>query len=389
MYAATASIVHEDSYQAGREAVEELLDEMASTPDLVMLFATSEHEPQRVMDGIWSQLPDGVRLIGCSSFAEIGGEDAMTGSVTVMGIVFGPVLWGLYQIDEVGASSTEAGRKLGRMIADLQPRVVIAFPDGLVANSMKFVNGMQSVLGSSCPIVGGLASEALNFEHTYQFLDRRAFSGGAVALALGGPITVVTSAGSGFQPVGVVRTCTEVVDDKFVHSLDGESALELYKAFLGDDVLGRPNIGLEFPLAVISGAGGDFMASDERSQVIRAVRQLDEQRGALVCAGDIYQGAKVRMTRATKNDLITAAASATERASRELPDASLCLLFNCAGRKIILGAKYQKEIESAFAVLDSQIPRIGFYTYGEIAPVDGANMYHDETFTLVLLGMAA
>lgn len=385
MRAKTVSIVHEDAREAGRDAVDELLDELGETPQLVLAFVTSSLDPQRALEGVWSGLDSSVRLLGCSSFAEIGASEALSDSVTLMGIVFETVEWELFKLDAVGDSSRAAGRELARDIAAFEPKLVMVLPDGVVANTMKFVNGMQDQLGADCPIIGGLASEHLSFEHTHQFLDREVFSGGAVALALRGPLRVATAAGSGFQPVGGARTATRVVDDKYIYALDGESAVELYKSFLGPDAAQRPTLGLEFPLAIVHASGGDYMESDERSLVIRAIRTLDEERGAIECGGDVYEGARLRMTRASKEDLVAAAVNAVERAKRELPNAQMCLLFNCVGRKIVLGARYQSEVEAALAKL-GDIPRIGFYTYGEIAPIGGTNMYHDETFTLALLG---
>jgi hypothetical protein len=388
MYAQTVSIVHEDAHQAGRQTAAELLAQMIRPPDVVLAFVTSRHAPQQALDGLWSLLPPRTRLLGCSSFAEIGTEEATAGSVTLMGIAFERVEWATFKLDadQVRGSSTTAGRALGERIAGFRPKLVLLLLDGMTVNSTKLVRALQEPLGPGCPVIGGVASEGLQFVRTFELFDREVLEGGVVALALRGPVTLATSARAGFQPVGVTRTCTRVEDDRLILELDGESALGLYKGFLGPDVAGRPNIGAEFPLALIEGTGGDYMASDERSQVIRGVRRLDEARGALLCGGDVHEGAKVRMTRATKGDLIAAAASAAAQAQRALPNAKLGLCFDCAGRRLVLGGRYQEEIRDAFAALDPKLPKIGFYTYGEIAPVDGTNMVHDETFTLALVG---
>lgn len=384
MRARTVSINHENSYQAGRQAALELVEELAK-PDLVMMFANSRHDAQGVLDGVWSVLAEPTRLIGCSSYAEIGAEDAAIGSVTLMGIEFGKVEWQLFSLDAVGESSTDAGRRLAESMQDFGPRLVVVLPD-LVANSIQLVRAMREVLGRECPIIGGVASEQLEFVRTWEFLDRKVIASGVVALAMRGPLRVVTVARAGFQPVGAMRTCTRVEDGKLILELDGRSALDIYKELLGPGVAERANIGIEFPLAVIQRTpGGDYMSSDERAQVIRVVRQLDEERGALLCAGDIEEGVKIRMTRGNKEDLIAAAKLAIEQGIAAMPDAQLAFLFNCAGRKLVLGARYREEIAAAFGAL-GDVPRIGFYTYGELAPVDGTNMYHDETFTLALVG---
>lgn len=387
MLAKTASIVHEDSFQAGREVVAELLDELGGPPEVVLVFASSELDQRAVLDGMWTRLPKDVRLLGCSSTAEIGAEEALAGSVTAMGFTFGRVQWEVYQLRSIEGDGNTAGHKLGDMIAPFDPKLVILLGDGLVGNSMKLVDGMQAKLGRDCPIVGGLASENLTFQHTYQLFDREVFEHGAVALALRGPISLATATGSGFQPVGAIRTCTEVVDGKRIMSLDDAPAIEIYKSFLGEDVTRRPGIGIEFPLAIIGTPGGDYMTSDERTQVIRVVRHIDEQTGSLQCGGDVYPGAKVRLTRATKDDLIAAARTCVVQAKAEVPNPAVCFLFACAGRKIVLGGRYQEEITAAFSAL-GDTPRIGFYCYGELNPVGGTNMYHDETFTLALVGEA-
>ena len=65
---------------------------------------------------------------------------------------------------------------------------------------------------------------------------------------------------------------------------------------------------------------------------------------------------------------------------------SLAFVFNCAGRKLNLGSQYTAEVAAAFEALGPSVPKVGFYTYGEICPVDGTQMYHDETFTVTLVG---
>lgn len=385
MRAITASIVHDDAYTAGRETATELLDRLGQTPDVVLVFASAAHDPAAVLEGMWSRLPASVRLLGCTSFAEIGDDGAVVESVTAMALSFDTVQWQVYRVDPIDGTSADAGRMLAEQMVDFDPSLVITLPDGLRLNSTKFVAAMQEVLGRR-PVIGGLSADDLSFDRTAELFDRDVLRGGAVALALRGPIVFASSAMAGFQPVGVTRTCTRVEHDKRIVELDGHPALDLYREFLGPDVAERPNIGTEFPLAMVESPNADYMASDERFQVIRAVRELDAKRGSLACGGDVYEGAKVRMTRGTKDDLIAAAVEATAQARRAVPNPVVGLFFNCAGRKLVLGARYPAEVRAAFDALGPDVAKIGFYTFGEIAPVAGANMYHDETFTLALLG---
>lgn len=367
------------------------MSRLRGDPDVVIVFASSQHDPVQVLDGLWTVLPSQTQLIGCSSHSEISSEQALSGSVTAMALQLGDVesaVFELHDIDHASpTASVDAGYALGEQLRAFGPDFVMVLPDGIKLNSTKLVASLKQTLDSRCPIVGGVASDDLSFVRTCQFFNHDVFTDGVVALALRGPLRVTTVAKAGFQPLGKARTCTKVENDNLILELDGQSALELYKDFLGPEITERPDIGIEFPLAVITASGADYMVSDERSQVIRVVRRLDNERGALQCGGDVYEGAKIRMTRASKTDLIEAARLAAAEAMAAIERASFGLLFNCAGRKIILGARYRQEISVAFQELPVQLPRIGFYTFGEIAPVNGEVSYHDETFTMALIEM--
>jgi hypothetical protein len=89
--AVTVSIVNPDPARAGADVAEELLAELGRAPDLVLLFASAALAPQAVLDGFYSVLPAAVRLIGCSSYAEVNSEEALSHSVTAMGFLLGPV----------------------------------------------------------------------------------------------------------------------------------------------------------------------------------------------------------------------------------------------------------------------------------------------------------
>ncbi len=406
MRAVTASIVHEDPYMAGRDTIAEILDHLArepgsaapsssrtpalvgAKPDVVLAFVSSRYDPERVLAGMWSRLPATTRLIGCSSYAEIGADDALFGSVTAMGMQLDGIEYDLF-VEECGAwgESHEIGRRLGAKMLGFDPALVIILPDGSMVNSPQLILGMQEVLGTKRTIVGGVAADHIEYHQTFELFDREVRRNAVVALALKGPIEVATCAKAGFQPVGVERTCTLVEDDKLILELDGVSALGLYKEMLGPDITERPSIGIEFPLAVILGSAGDYMSSDYRSHLIRVVRKLDEERGGLLCGTDIHTGARVRMTTAAKDDLLDAAILAVAEAKEKMPSPALALVFSCAGRRLVLGSRYHEEIKGAFSVLGWDVPRIGFYTFGEIAPVDGVTRFHSETFTVTLLGM--
>lgn len=384
MRAATVSILNSSSMIAGQEVAEGLSLELGGPPRCIIVFISSRHDPQQVLAGLTRRLPQDTVIVGCSSFAEINSEEAVAGSVTAMGM--SGIECAAFKVDNVLTDSRNAGRDIARQAQAFDPSVIITFPDGIAGNAAEYVRGMQDVLGATFPIVGGVAAEHLAFERTHEIYGRTVISGGAVALALRGRMTIATAAKSGFQPVGMVRTVTRVEGKNLILEFDHEPALRIYKEFLGHAFGDQQMIGIEFPLLCVPNIGGDYMNSDDQINVVRVVRKLDEERGGLLLSSEIEVGAKIRLTCSTKDDLLDAAVLATEEALRRVPSPELAFIFGCAGRKLNLGARYQEEIRRAFQLLDVHLPKVGFYTYGELSPVRDVTVCHDETFTVALFG---
>lgn len=376
--AATASILHEDSLSAGREAVAELLDRLGQQPDLVLAFASAAYDPEAVLSGLYSRLDARVPLVGCSSYAEINSDEALSKSVTVMGLVLEGVEIRTYRAAVEDGDSRALGRRLGAEIAAFGPDLVITFPDGVRVNSTPYLLGLQEHLGDRFPIVGGVAADMATFTKTWELHHRDALTGHAVAVALKGKFEIAAIAKSGFHPIGVARRATRVEGAKAVIELDGQPALGLYKDYLGLAGADLQTAGLEFPLGI---AG----SSDTADPIVRAVQGVDEARSALLCSGDVPEGAYVCMMRGTRDDLIQGATAAVDAALKQVPAPSVALFFDCMGRKLVLGARYKEELGPVMAKLGPDVPKIGFYTYGELALAEGVSRHHDETFTMVLL----
>ncbi|WP_136968340.1 FIST signal transduction protein [Polyangium sorediatum] len=384
MRAATVSIVHTDALTAGREVAEELTFELGGPPETVLLFVSSQHDPVQVLAGLRGRLPAGVVVAGCSSFAEINTDEGLTSSVTAMGLR--GIECAAFKVDSLLPDSRRAGHALAEKVRGFGPSLLVTFPDGIHGSPGEYVRGLQDVLGATFPIVGGVSAEHLAFERTSQICNREVLTGGAVALAIRGTRAIATAAKSGFRPLGAVRTVTRVEGKNLILELDGKPALRIYKDFLGHAFRDQQMIGIEFPLLVILDFEGSYMDSDERVNVVRVVRKLDEEKGGLLLSSEIAVGMKIRLTCSTRDDLLLAAAQAAEEVHRKMPSPSLALVFGCAGRKLILGTRYQEEIRRAFSALAPGVPKVGFYTYGELCPVRDITLCHDETFTVVLLG---
>jgi len=100
----------------------------------------------------------------------------------------------------------------------------------------------------------------------------------------------------------------------------------------------------------------------------------------------------VRLMHANNQQLVTGAgAAAGEVCQSSGPDATqLALLFSCVGRKLLMGAQIDMEIEEVAAHLPPGTLVSGFYTYGEIGYYkdSGHCELHNQTMTVTSLSEA-
>lgn len=380
--AVTVSIVHSDPAHAGIDVAQELLDELGRAPDLVLLFASAALAPQAVLDGFYSVMPAEVRLIGCSSYAEINSEEALTHSVTAMGFLLGPVEAKIVR-GEAGPGRA-VGEAMAAELAGFDPALLLVLPDVLTVNVAHLLEGLQGRLGRTLPIIGGAPADMGAIAATHQFRDREVYPGGVVGLALRGPLRVATAADSGYTLFGSERTVTRAAGVKILE-IDGQSAVQAYLDALGPRASELPGAMIEHPLGIVGARG---VRRDE-SPLIRIVFAVQPDQDALVLGADIEEGTVLRMTRGSRDGLLSAAGGACRQVADLAPRPSAAFVFDCISRKIVLGSRYKEELRAAFAAIPADTPTIGFYTFGEVCPVEGVAKHHESTFTLAFLTVDA
>jgi hypothetical protein len=87
--------------------------------------------------------------------------------------------------------------------------------------------------------------------------------------------------------------------------------------------------------------------------------------------------------------LIEGAEEAGEGASATLGGGDgpcLALAISCVGRRLVLSARTEEEVEATLDVLPEGCAQIGFYSYGEISPYSsGPCELHNQTMTLTTI----
>jgi hypothetical protein len=387
--AASGFSVKDDAYGAGRDAAHAAISKLSSLPDILWVFAAIRYDQQPLLDGIVS-VAGGIPVIGCTTDGEISTTGFSLNSVVVLALASNRIRLQTAHVEQISKDSYKAGIALAEKFQGLDTSYIQIFSDGLSGNADEIIQGIKTRLGDNINIAGGTAGDGAIFKQTFQYHNERVLSDSLVGVAFEGDFHFATGVGCGWFPVGLSKEVTKAVGN-VVYELDGQPALEVYKKFLGKHARSLPAVGVEYPLGLID---PQREINDDSYFLCRATMGVDHRAGSITFAGDVPQGSLVKMTMGNEADIIGAVEKAVQSALRELqsknPEVTpkVIFLYSCMARKIVLGSKTGEEVMAIQNIVGSDVPIIGFYTYGEYAPIDkhGFSCFHNETATLTIIG---
>jgi hypothetical protein len=230
-------------------------------------------------------------------------------------------------------------------------------------------------------ISGGLAGDGTNFAATLTGLDADVRPGNVVAVGLYGEhLSVGYGTFGGWEEFGPERMIT-ASKANVLHAIDGRNALELYKEYLGPYAADLPGTALLFPLSVT-------MPGREEGMV-RTILTIDEANQTMTFAGNVPEGSRIRLMKASFNSLIDAAGTAARIGMDVLQGHTpeLALLISCIGRQVVLDQSVDEEVAKAMAIIGEGAHVTGFYSYGELSPLHDTNVcgLFNQTMTITLL----
>lgn len=353
----------------------------SATSTLVLAFWSPATNPATALRELCDGLP-GATVVGCSTAGQIVGEE-VTDTDLVATIVD-------FESTEVGAEviriggpteSRQAGSRLGEALLSQRaevPAALIVICDGLVVNGTELVTGLSSVLPAGLPVSGGLAGDGPSFDKTWVSLGDTIYGDAVVGIGLwGDSLTVNHGSAGGWQGFGPKRVITRS-EGSTLFELDGQPALDLYRAYLGEQAVELPSSALLFPLQISSPNGNQSL--------VRTVLAVDTDANAMRFAGDIPQGWNAQLMRTTFDRLIDGAVqAASEGAQHDSEGETLAIAVSCVGRRLVMGDRVEDEAEACQDVLGPDVTLRGFYSYGEISPVEGFVGLHNQTMTLTTL----
>lgn len=274
--------------------------------------------------------------------------------------------------------SFAVGRRLGQAITAPGLKGVLVLSEGIDCDGSLLLSGLCDVIGDDIPVFGGLAADGLDFIVTRVAANGPFESGQAVAVGVyGRDIMIGHGTGAGWQPYKSIGDITNSAGS-IIYEIDGRPALEALRQAgeLGASVTFHDLMTL--PLWIT-----DPVRS--RAGIIRTVVGIDEDRGSLIMAGDLPRHGGCSVMQATAGEIAAGAAHAASQA-RAGAEHGLVLSVSSIGRKVLLGASANLELDAVTRAIGS-LPQIGFYSYGELSRPSGESCrFLNQTMCVTIIG---
>ena len=321
--------------------------EFPSPPQLVLVFGGREvvKSSERFAE-IKNIYPD-AHILSCSTSGEITDSTVTDDSISLTAILFEKSYLKFVQATINAASeSRDKGKELATGIPHEGLKHALVFSEGLKVNGTALVEGLVRYLPPEVAVTGGLVGDADKFLETAVGLDEPAKSGNMVLVGVyGNAIKVGYGSLGGWDTFGPERTITKS-EGNVLYELDGKPALSLYKEYLGDKAKELPSSGLLFPLGLeLKNEKG------EKEEVVRTLLAVDDEKQSMTFAGNMPVGIKTKLMKANFERLIDGAGGAAEMSlmNSSMNNPGLAILISCVGRKLVLKARVEEEIEAVSA----------------------------------------
>ena len=315
----------------------------------------------------------------CSTAGEIFNYEVLDDSLSIMAIEFNNTSIHSASVNISSYdSSYDAGADLISKIDQMDLKYIFILSDGGKVNGSELVRGIESVVQHKIPVTGGLAGDGIRFLSTLVGLNEQPESVNIVAIGFyGNSIKISHGSMGGWEMFGPEKTITRSVSNE-LFEINNVNALDLYKQYLGKYAEELPGSALLFPLSIKLPGVND--------PIVRTILSVNNESKSMIFAGDLPEGAKVRFMKANFDKLIDAASDAALKSlvqfKAEPP--KLSILISCVGRKLILGDRVDEEVEAVKNVFGETTVVSGFYSYGEISPlnINTKCELHNQTMTI-------
>ena len=387
---------HHNPNVAGREAaVQALEDAGVDKPDFVFMFGSTGYDQHSLVRAVRETTGE-VPLTGCSAEGTINGDevDESGFSVVVTAISSDELKWTNGLATGLGAEPHAVGKRVAQeLLPHISPETIglFVFPDGLTENFDHFIAGLEENLPSErfLPLWGGGAGNNLDLgKPTYQYCDDEVISEGVSYALLSGEARTAWANSHSLIPIGGERIVTRS-QGNVIYEIDGKPAVEVLKEYLPEDALAADRDWLRYAISLALLFRAPSYIKDEE-YVVRGVPQVNLTDGSITVQTEVEEGTSVWFSSRDKERITTGFDRMAQQIEEQLDGAQpeLVFQFECVTRGHLMFREQEKlQLLKRFRQsVSPDVPWVGFYTIGEIGPVEEHNDIH--RFASVVLALS-
>ena len=348
-------------------------------PHVILVFGVVPYFKEQCYQDLRKKFPKS-DIIGCSTAGTVAGDvvDDIT-VATFISLEKGHMKIAFKDF-ELPTESESVAKSIANELNEQDLKHIFVLSEGLNINGSDLAAGFNSVLPKNILVTGGLAGDGINFGDTYVIANDIAKENRVAAIGFyGDSVEIKSGCFAGWDEFGAERLITKS-EGNVLYEIDGKPALDLYKSYLAEQSADLPASGLKFPISI--------RKDKTKDPVVRTLLAIDEDTKSITFAGDVPEGYHCRLMKSNINKLIDNAGFAAEQAKpKNNTYAELCIAVSCIGRRIILSQLVEEEVESVQEELGNHTMMAGFYSYGELAPLEGLVecALHNQTMTLTVI----
>jgi hypothetical protein len=220
------------------------------------------------------------------------------------------------------------------------------------------------------------------------FCDDEVVSDGVSYALLSGKAQASWAISHGLMPIGGERIVTRS-EGNVIYEIDGKPAIEVLKEYLPEGVLVEDRDWMRYAIALaLTFKAPSYMKDEE--YVVRGVPAVRMADGSIVVQTEVQEGTSVWFSSRDKEKITSRFDRMATQIKEQLGDEKpkLVFQFECLTRGKFLFREQEKlQLLKRFRQsLGPDAPWAGFYTIGEIGPVEEHNLRH--LYTSVVLALS-
>ncbi len=378
-----------DEWKAVEEAVSSVKTELGEeSPDFAVLFSTAGYDSDKVLSEVRRLLPD-VQIYGGTSCLAVQTKDGFhtgeKGSLALLAVATENISFGVggASIDDF-SSAREAGTAAIQAAIDAAgekgvPKLVLI--TGSVGHEEELLAGIEEVIGSEVPVLGGSAGDNDITGEWQQFANGNVYSNGISLTAIYTDLCIGWAFEAGYRRSENRGTITGA-EGRIIYEIDNRPAAVVYNDWTGGTVVAEE---LETGGSVLSKTTfyplAKVIKKEEKEHTLSihplSINATDH---SLEVFANVEEGDEVMLMHGDweliLNRALTTPTKALESEALSKEDVSFGIYTFCAGTMLAVPEEERPKMPVLVKTAIGDAPFIGTFTFGEQGHIPSIGNVH-------------